>query len=113
MLNPAALMPSMGGMLDRGVTGTGCCPLMKSSTIWGSAMNMPRTATSFTCHDAVRIARNKSRSNANPSSGETSSTATTRPSHRGSPCTSTISTYTAPATKAWAANAKLKTPVVL
>ena len=113
MLNPAALIPSMGGMLDRGVTGTGCWPLTTSFVISGKATNMPSTATSFTCQPAVRMARNSSRSKASPSSGDTTSTETTRPSQRGSPWTSTISTYTAAATKAWAANAKLKTPVVL
>ena len=113
MLNPGALMPNIGGMLDLVVTGTGCCPLMKSRTIWGNAMNMPSTVTSFTCHPALRIARNKNRSKARPSSGDTMRIATTRPSQRGLLFTSTSSTYTAAATKAWAANAKLKTPVVL
>ena len=113
MLNPVAVIPSMGGMLDRTVVGTGAWPVMMSWAIIGNAMNNPSTETSLTCQLAVRMARNRTRSSARPRRGDTMSTATTRPSQRGSPSTSTIWTYTAPPTNAWAAYAKLNTPVVL
>ncbi len=113
MWNPASLIPSIGGMLDRCVTGTGCWPVSKILVISGIAMKSPSTDTNFVCQPAVRMARNRMRSSAKPSRGDTIRIATTRPSQRGRPSTSTISTYTAPATNACAANAKLKTPVVL
>ncbi len=124
MLNPGEVIPKSGGMLDRDVTGTGCRPVKTSFTISGRATNRPSTETSFTIQPDPRIARNNVRSRRSPKSGETISTETMSPNARAPriSCpkswsrrwsTSTISTYTAPAMNAWAASAKLKTPVVL
>ena len=82
MLKPAELIPNIGGMLDRDVTGTGWRPVNTILVISGSATNRPSTETSFTCQPDVRIARNRIRSRANPTNGDTISTATMSPNAR-------------------------------
>ncbi len=88
------------------------CPLPKKmGSAWGMAMSRPNDDTSFAVVEAVGMWRNRNRSRARPSSGENTSTDSTNASPTGRWLLRTRRSKMKAATKAWAPNARLNTPV--